>query len=556
MLQQKKLSYRLGAVWQLAMTIILMCCGAPLIAQVETRVDTTTITIGEELLLTMEVEVDTTSRVMFPEGQTFQPLELLESYTIDTTKNGLKTKLIKTYGLTQFDSGAYTIPKQKILINDNVVLSDSVRIQIRAVKVDTTKQKLYDIKPIIDVEKPSTNLGWPWWVVGFVLITLLLLYKFVWHKNAMVNNQKKSFLPPYEHAKRALLALDEKQYFEDNNTKSFYSELTFILRQYLNEKVYNKSLESTTVELLDALREIKKTKTIVLHDDTLKNMESILKRADLVKFAKSTPPLEVIRADKNLIEAEIDLVKKGLPEPSEEELKRDLEYQKKMLKKKKQQQIKLAGITSAGLIILGIVGCSLYFGFTTVKDTLLRHPSKLLLETERWVSSEYGAPGITIETPEVLGRKPIDSLSQQISRQMKTKLFEFIDEDVPIRILVKSSRFEGNKGIDRTQKEPIDLLSVADNEISGLGQLGAFNILPKNEQFITPNGQEGLKTYGNAMFPFDGDNPVDTEFVILGFSTADFLQQLVLVWASEDDYTKQICNRILNSVELIKLNQE
>ena len=80
--------------------------------------------------------------------------------------------------------------------------------------------------------------------------------------------------------------------------------------------------------------------------------------------------------------------------------------------------------------------------------------------------------------------------------------------------------------------------------------------MPKNEQFITPNGQEGLKTYGNAMFPFDGDNPVDTEFVILGFSTADFLQQLVLVWASEDDYTKQICNRILNSVELIKLNQE
>ena len=83
-----------------------------------------------------------------------------------------------------------------------------------------------------------------------------------------------------------------------------------------------------------------------------------------------------------------------------------------------------------------------------------------------------------------------------------------------------------------------------------------MNMIPKNEQFITNNGQQGLKTFGKTNFIFEDNLVVDAEFVILGFSTKNLVQQLILVWDSQNDYTVKMSDRILSSVELVKLNQE
>ena len=84
---------------------------------------------------------------------------------------------------------------------------------------------------------------------------------------------------------------------------------------------------------------------------------------------------------------------------------------------------------------------------------------------------------------------------------------------------------------------------------------GAKNIISKNEQFITPNGQEGLKTFGTADFIMDNVLSKGA-YVILGFSTPNLLQQVVLIWSDDDVYADQIIERILNSVELITLTEE
>ena len=66
-------------------------------AQLKTAVDTTSIKIGEELLYSIEAEIDSTTVVVFPEGQTFKPMEMIESYTADTLHGNFKSKLIKKY---------------------------------------------------------------------------------------------------------------------------------------------------------------------------------------------------------------------------------------------------------------------------------------------------------------------------------------------------------------------------------------------------------------------------------------------------------------------------
>ena len=160
-------------------------------AQVKTSIDSTSIKIGEELMYTIETEVDSAA-VLFPEGQTFQPMEVIESYPVDTVLNDVRLKLIKKYGITQFDSGAYTIPRQKVLVGDQTLYSDSVKITVRSVLVDTTKQKLYDIKPLIVVEKQLSVWEKFWW--GFVFLFLVIasgLYWFFFRKKS-INRRGKS----------------------------------------------------------------------------------------------------------------------------------------------------------------------------------------------------------------------------------------------------------------------------------------------------------------------------------------------------------------------------
>jgi hypothetical protein len=525
-------------------------------AQVKTSIDSTSIKIGEELLYTIETEVDNMALVLFPEGQTFQPMEVIESYPVDTVLNDVRLKLIKKYGITQFDSGTYTVPRQKVLVGDQTLYSDSVQVTVRSVLVDTTKQKLYDIKPLITIEKQASVWEQFWW--SFVLLFLVVasgLYWFIFRKKPLTEEERIAALPAYNQAKLALSKLDEQVYFENKKIKEYYSDLTFILRKYLNEKVYDQSLESTTEELVTRLNLLKDSKDVLINKITIENIQEILKRADLVKFAKSKPDFEIARMDKQIIDKEIDHVKEGLPEPTEEELLKDLEYQKEIEGKQRRRKIKIIGLCIIGTLIAFFVGFGMYSGFTTAKDTLLRHPSKLLLENKNWVRSEYGAPGIIVQTPEVLERQmPVKTDS--LNTNFNTKIFSFKNSKVPLEITVKSSVLSSDDNSDKSPSQAIDLVGVANKELTILEKKGAVNLIPRTEQFITPNGQEGLKTYGTTSLNFETGEFAEGNFIILGFSTSKVLQQLVLVWKSDDIYATEMANRILNSVELIKDNQE
>ena len=525
-------------------------------SQVTSSIDSTAIKIGEELRYKIQVDVDSTSLVVFSEEQTFRPLELINSYPVDSTKKGRYYKLTKTYGLTQFDSGAYTIPKQKIIIGDAVYYTDSLKVQVNAVTVDTTKQKLFDIKPITVVKKTRSGL---WSGVAFFVLILLiiggLLYWFIWRKKPLTEAEKIAALPPYERAKLALEKLDEERYFENKEIKTFYSDLTLILRQYLDEKVYDQSLESTTDELVLRLKTLQAANQITLSANTIRNIETILKRADLVKFAKSKPDFELAKLDKGTIGLEIEHVKEGLPEPTEEELLQDLQYREKIERKQKRNKRNKIITLLIGVLLLVVAVLIIRSGFTDVKDTVLRNPSKLLLEKTAWVTSEYGAPGITIATPEVLERQLIE-LPQDMKGKVQISSFAYAGSETPIDVVITSSKYasEPSEG-GKEEEKAIDVLKAAEGVLDNFEKEGAKNIISRNEQFITPNGQEGVKTFGVAEFIID-NSLTKGEYVVVGFSTPNLLQEVVLIWKKGDVYADQIMERIINSIELISLTEE
>ncbi len=521
-------------------------------AQVTSEIDTTKIRIGEQISYKIKVETDSTYLVVFPEGQTFSPLETVEALEIDTTKRENKFLLSRVYKLTQFDSGAFTIPRQKIIIQDKTIFTDSLRVQVNTIAVDTTKQKLYDIKPIFEVEK-SSSYRWLWILLILLIIAgiAFLLYWFIWRKKPLTEDEEIALLPAYDRAKLALRKLDESQYLIRAEVKEYYSELTFIIRKYLDEKVYDHALESTTDELISRLNLLKEGNQIDLSSDTIKNLESILKRADLVKFAKSAPDTALAELDKTTIDKAVDNVKESLPEPTEEEKLLDQQYKAEQERNKKRRKILLTIAISVFLIVATCIGFGIKYGFGYVKDTIIGHESKSLLEGD-WVKSAYGFPPVFIETPKVLKRIAVE-LPEEMQQQMQMTTFVYgtlLDVfSVTVNTTTLNVPKQQPQSDDEANNPTFDLLKVSEESIKGMETKGATDITVKREQFITPNAAEGLKTFGtlniNAL-----NNTLKAKYMLLTFANENVLQQIIITWPTEDTYADEMIKRITDSIEL------
>ncbi|WP_416337320.1 BatD family protein [Galbibacter sp. EGI 63066] len=510
-------------------------------SQVTASADTTAIKIGEQFTYEIQVETDTTAQVIFPEGQTFMPLELVEALPTDSVINQDKLNLIKKYALTQFDSGIYTLPRQLVDINGKQYFTDSIQVEVRTVAVDTTKQKMYEIKSLAEVEK---NLGnwWKWLLFAIVVLAVIggLLYWFVFREKPLTEDEKIALLPPYDRALMELKKLDESKYLIKSEYKEYYSELTNIVRSYLEEDVHVSALESTTEELIVKMEALRDTGSLKIDDDTIKQFKNVLQAADLVKFAKSIPENSLIDRDRKTVEQIVVKTKEALPEPTEEELMQQEEYVEELKQKKKQKRIKYA-IASGVAVLLVAGGVSTYlFGFSNVKDTVFGHPVKSLLEKE-WLGSAYGYPAIYLETPEILKRETevedgahIGTDSHQVFSYGNMYKGFFIQ--VSASTYKKEADFDGKKAIDAA--------------VSQIEAAGAKNMIVKDEELVTPTGKKGSKVFGTLKIEDpEAKKERNAEYVILSFVQNGGFQQVIMVFDEGDRYADEIVNRITNSID-------
>lgn len=518
--------------------------------QVETSIDTTKNKIGAEFKLTLKTVVSSKSKVVFPKLKTIGPLEVIQSYPIDTVKKDGNYELIKKYGLTQFDSGKYTIPSIKILIDKKPYLSDSIRVEVANVKVDTLQQKMYDIK---DISGPESNNDW----LIYLLIILVIIgigafvYWFV-KKRQQKKITEEVYKTPIEKATSLLNNLESKELVQKGEIKEYYSELTDIARNYIEEAIHIPAMESTTSELIQAIRTASTKKKMTLTPETVENLERVLRQADLVKFAKSKPLEFEITEDRNKIQKVILTLDNAIPTevPEEEDqLLNEAQKQKQIklqLLKKRNKRIAIA----VGTVLFLLIATTAFFivtkGFKYVKDNVIGHPTKELLEGQ-WVKSEYGNPGVLIETPKVLKRmdtqKVLPKEAMALIKEMQ--LFTYGSMIDNFYVTVSTSTFKN--------PTDIDLAKALEGTLKIIEAQGGQNIIVKQEDFQTGQGIQGLKGYGTMTVL----NPVDKTsekayYEILLFKQDQGLQQIMILHEEGDTYSNDITTRILNSVELRK----
>jgi hypothetical protein len=263
--------------------------------------DSTVVTIGDKVVLHIGLEYDGSARVLSATPD--MPLDTSKFSDINLGQWGNEKTRLPTYGRTivfqAFDTGLYRIPSVAFSLaaaNGVVETVQSPSMLLTVINpngADAVVSPL-EIKPIIETEWTFKEDVLPFlkeYVPYFILLLALgfLAWRY-WQQRK--NRQLPPVIqqisqPPHIVAERLLAELRAKKLWQSGKTKEFYSELSRILRGYLEDQFTMPALETTTDELMDLLQKRN------FAPDVLEKIQDLLQTADLVKFAKVEPPTTI-----------------------------------------------------------------------------------------------------------------------------------------------------------------------------------------------------------------------------------------------------------------------
>lgn len=284
----------------LVLMMFLFCLSFKAEAQ-DTRVfvklDPATIRIGDQAKLRLTVEQPAKEQVSFPKlGDTLtSKIQVIETGKQDTIKDKndpSRITVTKSITITSFDAGAYIIPPFVFTAKGGGLKTAESVLTVEAVKVDTTKA-IYDIKQPLAVSYSWMDWlrdNWAW--VVSPILAILVIAGLIWYlkkraKDKPVTEVIVPGLPVHVTALNRLQELRAKKLWQQGEIKQYYSELSDVIREYLEKRYAIKTQEKTTDEIFSSLKglEITPENKQVLHQ--------LLTMSDLVKFAKEKPlPVE------------------------------------------------------------------------------------------------------------------------------------------------------------------------------------------------------------------------------------------------------------------------
>lgn len=227
-------------------------------------------------------------------------VEVNSSSPIDTVNLGSgRLQLNRSVLIQPWDSGEFVIPGIMLTAGTDTFRSSAFAIKVFTADVDTMTT-IHSWGPSISLRRgffdwvPDLIADY-WWayLIGLLLIGGGIAYYILKRKGGLSEVLKPVAkpVPPYEKAIQELEVLKQRQLCEKGQEKTYYTELTEILRQYLEGRFGINAMEMTTPQIKRAVR------ATVPADAAPGLMNEVLEMADYVKFAKLRPlPEDNVRA--------------------------------------------------------------------------------------------------------------------------------------------------------------------------------------------------------------------------------------------------------------------
>ncbi len=258
--------------------------------KINARFDSTTILIGDQVKLHIEVDQPKNAKVKFPvfSDTITGKIQVVKTFPADTSQKGENLHISMEFLVTSFDSGYHYIapfafPFEMGQIKDTI-RSASLYLRVFTMPMDTAKD-IRDIKPPYQAPFTIAEI----WLFILIGVGVLLLGFAIWYfrkkyRKEPIFGHKKPTEPPHIIALRELDKLRTEKLWQQNKVKQYYTRLTEIIRVYIEQRYGINALEMISDEIIDAL------KTLITDDiNSIELLRRMFSTADLVKFAKLQP---------------------------------------------------------------------------------------------------------------------------------------------------------------------------------------------------------------------------------------------------------------------------
>lgn len=248
----------------IALLVLCLACGNISAQAVATLADDT-IPIGDQTTLTIR------NALNYPSSEA-----LTSGAIIALSQNFDTATRTQTTVITSFEPGEHYI---------RLSPDDSLSLVVTDVDVDTASMEPRDIMPL---ERIPYSF---WEIFRWILLALavaIVAFAIWWlstHRKTVQTilgmTEPPDTRTPEERALQNLEALRRKQLWQNGKSKEYHTELTDILRRFIEEAANINATELTSEETIDAINGQWPAVSV--------RLRTIFATADLVKFAKSEP---------------------------------------------------------------------------------------------------------------------------------------------------------------------------------------------------------------------------------------------------------------------------
>jgi hypothetical protein len=257
--------------------------------------DSAKIYIGDQIRFIVTIDKPSGLNLSIPvfKDTLSKNIDIISGPRVDSSavQNG-RTKITEKYLITSFDSGRYEVRPVFVEAKNaggmKRFYSDYSMLEVMRVKIAPadTALKIFDI---IKPYKAPITMGevLPWLLIAIMAgIVIWAAIRFLRKLKKTETGAETYQAPDPAHviAFRELERLKNEELWQKGETKKYYTSLTEILRQYLENRFRVYSLELTTAETLEAL-----VKSGFKKNGSYNDLKAVLTGADLVKFAKYNP---------------------------------------------------------------------------------------------------------------------------------------------------------------------------------------------------------------------------------------------------------------------------
>lgn len=258
---------------------------------VKVTADTNKALVGGRIYLRLEVRAESSYMAILPEfADTTGKIELLRKGPVKKEMENGRTAYRREFVITSFEPGIYYLPdfafqfKRAARDTSVIVYARVPAVEFSTVEVDLEKD-IKDIKGPLDIAK-----DW----AGIILYLLIFTAAagggyYLWRrlrKKEKLPQKEERYdpkIPPHILALGQLKKLNADKLWQNGQYKKYYSELTAIIRIYIERRFDINALEMTSEEIMSLLTSSIATK------DLAEKLDFILTTADLAKFAKEEP---------------------------------------------------------------------------------------------------------------------------------------------------------------------------------------------------------------------------------------------------------------------------